>query len=251
MRYALLPLLFLNVLSGAVPPAEPTVIPHIVDGGFWKTTLKFTNLEPTFVSFTVSFFKDDGTPMSVPIMANEDYVTGGSATVLTLGLDSEQTATIETAGTATDLTSGWALIQLTSAGKIDSFAIFRQHVPGGQDQEASVPAVTPSTNPGLSFDNTTYITGIALANPNPIPLPLDVYLRDRNGNSIGKQSLTLPASGHVAFSVPDTWASTAGITGTIGISTHGYNIAILGLRFNGRAFTTLNTFSSADWPIPQ
>src|SRR5205807_9664952 len=44
------------------------VIAQFVDGGSWKTSMYFVNLENHSVSFQVLFFRDDGGDMVVPIV---------------------------------------------------------------------------------------------------------------------------------------------------------------------------------------
>src|SRR5438128_90900 len=44
------------------------VIPQFVDGGSWKTSMFFVNLENHSVSFQVLFFEDDGSDMLVQIL---------------------------------------------------------------------------------------------------------------------------------------------------------------------------------------
>src|SRR5258707_593663 len=44
------------------------VIAQFVDGGTWKTSMYFVNLENHSVSFQVLFFRDDGGDLSVPVL---------------------------------------------------------------------------------------------------------------------------------------------------------------------------------------
>jgi hypothetical protein len=254
MRCALAPLLFANVLSAAVitplasmpneiKSTSNAVIPHVVDGGFWKTSFKFVNLDVHTVTFYVYFMHDDGSAMTLPIVGND------SLSSLTVALTPAESLTLETSGTASSLTSGWALVQQQNPlDSLGTSAIFRQHVPGGQDQEASVPIVTQGTSAfSVLFDNTAYATGIALANPNPTAIPVNAYIRDRQGTVIDHQTVLLPAMGHVAFSVSSRWPSTAGMEGAVEFVPAGYSVSALGLRFNGAAFTTFKVFQTVNW----
>jgi hypothetical protein len=262
MRYLLLPLLFVSVLAGAVitplasrphDAGETTsysMVPHVVDGGFWKTTFKFVNLETHAVDFSIVFLEDDGSSMILPLLANADEPAGDSPG-FHLTLNPAESITVETAGTASSLTSGWAVvIQDNSNDQIGKFAIFRQHVPDGQDQEATVPISDPSAgNFAMLFDNTAYVTGIAIVNPNSIVIPVDVYIRNQQGAIIDKQSLVIPAVNHVAFPLQDLWPSTKGIEGALEFVTSGYALGALGLRFSGAAFTTFDVFQNPKWGI--
>jgi hypothetical protein len=50
------------------------VVAQFVDGGSWKTSMYFVNLENHSVSFQVLFFRDDGGDLSVPIPARGSYL---------------------------------------------------------------------------------------------------------------------------------------------------------------------------------
>src|ERR1700722_9098051 len=75
------------------------VFPHVVDGGLWKTTFKFVNLENHTVTFTLSFFDDNGNPLELPILANS-VLSGGYFTSIAFSLPTATSTTLETAGTA-------------------------------------------------------------------------------------------------------------------------------------------------------
>src|ERR1700704_2281666 len=70
------------------------VIAQFVDGGSWKTSMYFVNLESHNVSFQVLFFNDDGSDLSVPVVG-QGLVRG-----LTITLDSAGSIEFETSGTA-------------------------------------------------------------------------------------------------------------------------------------------------------
>jgi hypothetical protein len=114
-----------------------------------------------------------------------------------------------------------------------------------------VPAVNQfETHFVLNFDDTAYITGLALANPTLNTVVVSANIRASNGTIIDTQSLTLPPYNHVSFGLPATWASTRGISGTIEFLTSGYGVGALGLRFNGPAFTSLNVLENFNWVAP-
>jgi hypothetical protein len=83
MRYALIALLFSNLLSAAVitpltsRPLDDTIqtirlTPHVVDGGYWKTSFKFVNLDSQSASLTLIFLGEDGSEIQLPFLANAD-----------------------------------------------------------------------------------------------------------------------------------------------------------------------------------
>src|SRR5690348_13844268 len=74
--------------------------------------------------------------------------------------------TFETTGTAANLASGWALLSQPNTDSVGIFAVFRQSIAGRQSQEAVVPSVNQfESHFVLPYDNTQFVTGIALANP--------------------------------------------------------------------------------------
>jgi hypothetical protein len=247
MRYALLALVCAGFSPFAAAALDPLmVIPHVVDGGAWKTTLQFANLGTHNVSLNVQFVQDDGTDFIVPMAGNAD-VAGGPQFIATLHIAPGQVVTMQTAGTASATKGGWGVAYQTQTDccpePMGAMAIYTQHVPGGQDQEASVPITdSVSGNFALLFDNTAYTTGIAIASHNDAAIPLVAHIRDPHGKEIDQQTILIPKNGHVAFSLPDLWRSTAGIAGSIQFSTSGAALSAFGLRFNGGAFTTFNPF---------
>ncbi|MGD0617506.1 MAG: hypothetical protein ABSB67_07585, partial [Bryobacteraceae bacterium] len=112
------------------------------------------------------------------------------------------------------------------------------------DQEAVVP-FTPANAVSsiLVWDDTTYITAVAIANAGPIAATISITLRDNNGNVVGTSSVNLQPYQKTEA----TLRSLPGLSGMVGLrgrarlgATSG-NVAVLGLRFNGSAFTSIPT----------
>ena len=225
-----------------------SVIPQFVDGGSWKTTMKFLNLENHTVQFTVLFFTDSGADLYIPI------VGVGVVRNVTITLAVAGSITVETAGVDFSLSQGWALMmQQVSSDSIGGMAIFRQRVPGVPDQEAVVPIVNRfSDHFVLLFDNTAFVTGIAIANPNlgggTVSIP--VTIRNERGQIIDQEFIVLGVDSHTAFSVPDKWPATIGQRGAIEFLTSGFGVGALGLRFNGTAFTSFHVLENINWVAP-
>jgi hypothetical protein len=234
-------------LSSAVSPRTVVfigdrVIPQFVDGGAWQTSVTVVNLENHPTAFDVLFFKDDGTDLIVPVVGQ------GPVRAMHISLVTAGSLTFETAGTANDLAQGWALLSQANNDSVGVFAVFRQTIPGQQAQEAVVPAVNQFENHFvLPYDNTKYVTGIALANPtlNRVVIPLNI--RNETGQIIDTRQLTLGPYSHTALSVPDSWPTSAGKRGIIEFVTTGFGVGALGLRFNGAAFTSLNVLQNFAW----
>jgi hypothetical protein len=95
------------------------VIAQFVDGGSWKTSMYFVNLENHSVSFQVLFFNDDGTDLSVPILG-QGVVRG-----LNIALDAAVGIEFETSGASPRLSHGWALLSQTTNDSVGGMAVFR------------------------------------------------------------------------------------------------------------------------------
>jgi hypothetical protein len=244
-----------SVATGTdVPPhdvvfAGTNVIPQVVDGAGWKTTFKFVNLENHSVGFTLFFYGDNGFPLSLPILSSA-AINGGNFVSVAFTLPIAGSITIETAGTARGLAQGWALMQRNvTADSIRGFAIFRFRAPFGQDQEAVVPIVDQfSGHFVLLFDNTsTFVSGIAIANPTNTSVSIPVNIRDETGQIIDQQFIALGPFAHTAFNSPDRWPSTIGNAGGIEFLTSGFGVGALGLRFNNFAFTSFPVLTNFNW----
>jgi hypothetical protein len=228
--------------------AGTNVFPQVVDGAGWKTTFKLVNLENHSVSFTLFFYGDSGFPLSLPIL-DSAVLTGGNFTSIAVTLATAASITIETAGFSPGLAQGWALMQRNvSTDSIGGFAIFRFRAPGG-DQEAVVPIVDQfSGHFVLLFDNTSsFVSGIAIANPTNTNVSIPVNIRNESGQIIDQQSIALGPFAHVAFNAPDQWQSTVGRAGAIEFLTSGFGVGALGLRFNGFAFTSFPVLTNFSW----
>jgi hypothetical protein len=139
---------------------------------------------------------------------------------------------------ATNLLTGSA--QLTTAGNISGFVIFRHN-----DQEAVVPLESRNANGYIiAFDNTNgTATGIAVNAVSAGPVQIPVTIRDSAGAPLGFDNLTLNANGHTQFTLGiDKYLSTANIRGTIEFNTpFGAHIGALGIRIPTGAAHTYTT----------
>jgi hypothetical protein len=228
--------------------AGDNVIPQFVDGGSWQTAITVVNLENHPVMFSVLFFKDDGSEFLVPIVGQ------GVARGVQIALNIASSLTFQTTRTAPTLSQGWALLSQpanTSNNSVGSFAIFRQTVPGGQPQEAVVPAVSQFQGHFvLPVDDTLSVTGIAITNPTANKVIIPANVRNENGTIVDVEQLTLGPFNHTAFALPAVWSSTAGQRGVIEFLASGFGVGALGLRFTGSAFTSLSVLANISWVVP-
>ncbi len=224
-----------------------TVIPQVVDGSTWQTSFIIRNLESTSKHCQLLFFADDGSDLDLPLVGL------GASRGVDLTINSGGTMFFQTTGDSTALLQGWALlVEDNPNDSIGGVAVFRQRVPGRPDSEAVVPVVSRLDGHFvLIFDNTNgFVTGMAIANPTGNSVMATASILDEFGKPIDQQTLSLSAYSHLAFSIPDTWASTAGHRGSIEFQTSGYGIGVLGLRFNPfGSFTSFDTLTNFNWVV--
>ena len=208
------------------------MLPQFAFGGGWYSALYFTNLTGSPVSFPVNFVGDAGAPLNVPAL-------GGSTT--NVNLAAHGTALIE-APNVGSLVQGYAAFTLPAG--VFGYGVFRQSVAGQADQEAVVPLSDTGANANtLTWDETTLVTAVAVVNPSSTAANVTVTLYDESGNTIGTSVIPLPPNGKTAAAL----RSLPGLDGMVGkrgsalFSVSAGSVAVLGLRFDGLAFTSIPT----------
>jgi hypothetical protein len=224
-----------TTIAGLAPitaPTSPQILSQFAFGGGWYSALYFTNSSGASVSFTVNFTADNGMPLNVPSI-------GGSSTTVTLA--PHATAILE-APDAGNLNQGYVTASLP--GGVTGYGVFRQSVPGVPDQEAVVPlASATSTSSTLTWDDTAYTTGVAIANPSSVPVTVSINVWNSSGALIGTSSIALAAGAKMEAAL----RSISGLSGVVGnrgsaqFTVNSGDVAVLGLRFNGAAFTSIPT----------
>jgi hypothetical protein len=216
--------------SGTAQQLEE-VLPQFAFGGGWYSALYFTNTSSVSVTFKVTFTADDGTPLTVPGVGTSKQITLGPL----------QTAIIE-AQNAGSLIQGYASFSLPVG--VTGYGIFRQSVTGRFDQEALVGFKSAlATATSLTWDDTDFTTSVAMANPSNVAATVSITAWDNNGNLIGMANQAL-MPGTKTEGVLSAFAGLGGMVGLRGTAlftvTTG-NVAVLGLRFSGSAFTSIPT----------
>ncbi|MGZ5545315.1 MAG: hypothetical protein ACXWIU_11620, partial [Limisphaerales bacterium] len=216
-------------------------VAHLASGGDgWQTTFVLVNVGGTAEQATLSFFADNGNPLSLPLSFPQS--NNGTATVasfVTQNLAAGATFVAQSAGSVNLLTGS---AQLSTAGNVSGFAIFRHN-----DQEFAVPF--ESRNAGgylVAFDNTNgTATAVAINNVSSQAVNVPVVIRDDTGAQIiPTDMIPLAANGHYAFTlVTDRYPATASIRGTLEFNTPpGGRIGILAIRLP--VAQTVMTFTS-------
>jgi len=102
---------------------------------------------------------------------------------------------------------------------------------------------TNISNVPLVFDETKYITGVAIVNPAGVAQTGTITVTDNAGNVIGTTPLTLPPFNKTEAALRNLpgLSGIAGKQGTARFTTTAGGVIVLGLRFNGAAFTSIPT----------
>ena len=211
------------------------VLPQLAFGsssdlGNWATAVYLHNTTAAPVQATVRFFATDGSALTVP------GINGSSAAV---NLGPHGTGVVEVPNVG-PLTQGW--VQIESPEGVIGYGIFRQALQGVNPQEGVVP-LSSSNSAGsfIVFDETDFTTAVAVLNPGASPVTVTVVARDDTGAEIGRFTLPLNPRQRDAFVVRDRPAMTAmrGKRGVLEFSASSGAVSVLGLRFNGLAFTSI------------
>jgi P pilus assembly chaperone PapD len=208
------------------------ILPQLAFGGGWYTALYFTNTTTSAVSFNVNFTASNGAPLPVPSV-------GGSSTIVSLA--PRGTALLEVPNSG-PLNQGYVSVSMPLG--VTGYGVFRQSVQVIADQEGVVPLSSASTTTStLIWDDTAYVTSVAIVNPSSLFATVSIVVRDAIGATIGTSSVALPPMNKTAFilrSAPGLGAM-AGNRGSADFTVSSGNVAVLGLRFNGAAFTSIPT----------
>ena len=212
------------------------VLSQFVFGGGWYSAIYFTNTGAVAVSFPVKFIADSGNPLNITSI-------GGSGTTVTLAAGG---ATVIEAPNAGSLVEGYVTALLPVG--VSGYGVFRQSVAGIPDQEAVVP-LSAATGQfySLLYDETNFVTAVAIVNPSNVTITVAITVVDINGKVLGTGSVMLPPLSKteaVLKSIPGLSAM-VGNRGTAQFSVTTGALTVLGLRFNGAAFTSIPVFAKA------
>lgn len=141
-------------------------------------------------------------------------------------------------GTTTEI-QGW--VQLVLPTGVSGFGFFRNGLNPAQPQEATVPfAAITAKSVRIVFDDTKYVTAIAISNPTNTAGTVTATVRDANGNALGTGfTLQLAALGRAAFLLKTMAPSVVGQLGSVDFTIDNGAVAPLALRANGAAFTSI------------
>jgi hypothetical protein len=233
------------------------IIPQIVDGGAWVTTLVITNTGVGQAAASLSFYQEIGGGITGPW--NLTFVEPVQPQNFLLPAGS--TLYLHTPGTASTTSVGWGQLTETDPQfSVVAYAIFTQRIPGRTDQDGTASAAVVGSRIMVPYDNTatrsaSFATSIAIANPTPSAETISVATRNSsvNGAATPNQQLSimLPPQGHIYFDFPTQFGqSVAGQSGLAEFYVSGGSISILALRFHSSgAFTTAPVYTAQGPPI--
>ncbi len=206
-------------------------IPQVADGDGFTTSITAVNNDTVTASVRLKFWRRTGIGAGTGDW-NPQLEGNPPATVL---IRPGASYTWRTRGAAIG-SQGWA--ELISNQRLSGLAVFRQSVAGRVDQEAAVPVnVGPMAHFLLPFDNTEFVTSMALANTGGESATLDVRFSDELGRVLRTETITLPPRGHDAFALT-RYQKLKNQRGTAEFRVRAGQVSALGLRFSGDAFTS-------------
>ena len=209
----------------AIPNGNST-LPQFLFGGGWTSLLFFTNATAAQVAFPVRFYSDAAAAMEFD---------GSSTKPVTI--PPQGTFTIQSA-IAESLSQGWATFDLPAG--VTGYVVFRQSMEGLPDLEAAAPfSATNATKVRFTYDESNVITRAMVWYNGLADATIAIIARDETGSQIGTATIAMTPGTKQALTVVELIPATGGKRGVLEFSTSAGNIAVLGLRFAGSAFTSI------------
>ena len=207
--------------------AQTLIIPQVVDGGGWQSTIVLTNPSASGVSATLTFHSD--TTGGNTTAWTPAFLEVGSTNGLVLAPGS--TLYLHTPGTAAALTQGWG--QLNSDAGVVAYAIFTNRVSGHQDQDATAPAVAATNRILVPYDDASgFVSAIAVVNPTAAAQTIAVGFRTVEGNVAIDALPIVPPFGHMTFVLSQQFPVIAGHRGLGEFYSSTGSLSMIALRFN-------------------
>lgn len=221
---------YLDVVQPIIPNQSLSgTIPHITDGGNWKTIVTLTNVTNFPQQVVVRFWDQRGASMTLPVVGLPDTKE------VWFDLPPYGGGYFETPGVNGTITSGWATVEGVPANSVIATTVFRNSYPGRQDTEASVPMSAAARRRFfIAFDHTSgFTSGVAMVNPLSQRVTVAVTFRNGRGVVLQNTSLSLAAGEQIAFSMSDQFRQTSNQFGSAEFNVlGGVGVCVIGLRFN-------------------
>ena len=235
----------------STPPQLVTIVPQIVDGGAWVTTLALTNTTTSPTQVGLSFYQETGGGSTGPWSLS--FAESTSAQGQPLVLPGGTTLFLHTVGAAGTTTVGWGMITEpygSGTPAVSAYAVFTQRVPQQSDQEGTAEAGSTGSRFLVPFDNTNgAVTSIAIANPSAFNNSISVGVRSSAGTATQMAAITLPPGGHTSFALPTQFPVTTGQAGLAEFYGSSGGFSVLALRFSSGSLTTSPVYAANGAPI--
>ncbi len=172
--------------------AHALVIPQVVDGEVWQTTIVVTNTTAATAQASLNFFVETSGNATQPW--NLSFLEVSSTQ--SISLPPGATILFHTPGTAAALSQGWG--QVVADTGVVAYTIFAKRPVGLPAQVGTSPATASASRILVPFDNTLgNVAAMALANTSSSPETVTVSFRT-TGGTITQSTLTnVPPQGHV------------------------------------------------------
>jgi hypothetical protein len=217
--------------------AQSLIIPDVVDGGGWQSTIVLTNSSTATATATLIFHSatsGGNTQPWTPTFLESSTTTG-------LTLISGSSMFLHTPGTAATLTQGWA--ELHADAGIVAYTIFTNRVPGHQDQDSTAPAVNATNRVLVPYDDAGgFVSAIAIVNPTATAQTVSVGFQTTDGLIEVDTLPTLPPMGQLTFVLSQQFPDILGHLGLAEFYSPNGNLSMIAFRFNP-------TQSSASMPV--
>jgi len=247
------------VLLFSLPAAADTSTPvlqgtfaHFAVDSTWSTTFILINTSGVEATARLSFFGDDGQPLTIQIVGGAK----DSAPQVTVPPGGSRTLSLDGGGASLQ---GWAKLELMEFGEIRGQILFHKNAGGGQADAVvpldlgyqrpmclwPLPNQVPPNATLLPFDNTanTFATGLALVNISSATKIFDLEYADESGLVLFTDHVTLLANQHTAFMTNDPAHSnsvSAAAKGVLRVKASQTDVSALGLLFRpGYPFSTI------------
>jgi hypothetical protein len=235
------------LLASSLAHAQVLVVPQVVDGGAWFTTIAITNTGAAQTAVSLSFFQEVPGGGGATSSWNLAFVENVQAAAVFLPAGS--TLFLHTQGTAANTTVGWGQInEVDGSGVVVAYAIFTAR--GAQLLNGTAPASAAVSRILVPFDNVGgAATSMAIVNTTSSSETINVGIRTSAGIS-QPSAITLPAQGHISFDSPTKFgAAVSGLSGLAEFYSPSGSFSILALRFQSGAFTTAPVYSATGPPL--
>jgi hypothetical protein len=227
--------------------AGDILLAHFADGGGWRSQVILVNPTDLPIVGTVQFLSEGtaATP-GVPLTLN---VNGQVSATFNYSINPRSSVKLETSGFGQVAQVGSVHITPAAANPPFAYNVFTFSTGGVTVSQTTVQPVSGALayrsfvemNSGLPLPGTIE-NGIAIANNSSVSATVNFELSDLNGGAIAiTSSVTVPAMGHIARTVPELFPTlvlsslTAPLRGVLRISSSNFvSVANLRLRFNER-----------------